>query len=103
MKLIITNLERTLPNDVITKVQWKVIETVDNITVEEPGFVFLLNKDPSDPSFVPFDQVTKEQVELWTMEAIGESVMSDLEYILNAKINDQKTPKKADGLPWKEL
>jgi len=54
--------------------------------------------DPSSPDFVPYDQLTEEQVLGWVW---NDGVDKDAtEAALQTKIDAQINPTTADGVPW---
>jgi hypothetical protein len=48
-------------------------------------------------SYVPFSNLTKEQVIGWVKDSIGQSTVEEL---LAAQITAQKNPVQLSGLPW---
>ena len=52
-------------------------------------------------NFVPFDQLTHEQVIAWTKEALEPAGVLSIEQEVQAQINDQKVPVAIKAaLPW---
>ena len=54
----------------------------------------------SDPTFIPFDDLTEEQVKQWVLDTMGEEQVAALQANLNNQIEAQKHPVTATGLPW---
>jgi hypothetical protein len=52
-------------------------------------------------NLVPFAGLTEEIVIGWVQEAIGgDEKVAEIEAALQAKIDEQRTPTKASGMPW---
>jgi hypothetical protein len=110
MKIQISNLDRVLPAGVVTTVHW--IATLSepketsiwgeksDFTASAYGSLGVPAKDPSDPTFIAFEDLTEEQVKQWTLDAMGEEQVTALQTNLNNQIEAQKHPVTATGLPW---
>lgn len=96
----VVQLERTLPDDVVTTVHWTVSKTEDNVSASSYGSLGLPSKDPEDPSFVEFDELTEQEVIAWVHEVMGEEQLEAIESALSAQIDAQNHPKSATGVPW---
>jgi hypothetical protein len=52
-------------------------------------------------SLIPFADLTEEQVIGWVKEALGgDEKVAEIEAALQSQINEQRTPRKASGMPW---
>ena len=100
MQLHIANLERSLPAGIVTTVHWTATEVDGDFTASAYGSLGVPAKDPSDPTFVPFDELTEEQVKHWCLDAMGEDQVEALQANLNGQIEAQKSPVSASGTPW---
>lgn len=96
MNLHIEQLERSLPDGVVVIAHWTAELTEDGYTVSTYGMSTLPQKDPSDPSFIPFDELTEEVVLGWVQEQAGD----EIEATLNRLLNELKNPTIASGMPW---
>lgn len=65
-----------------------------------------LQGDPSDPDFIPFDELTQEQVLQWTVDTLGEEAIAAKEQELidreQARIDAASQDPFATGLPGQE-
>lgn len=95
----IVDLERTLPGGVVTTIHWTATLTDGDYAASTYGSLGVAG-DASDPEFVPFDQLTKEQVVAWVLKNFGDERVENIENNLAAQIQAQKTPTTASGLPW---
>jgi hypothetical protein len=102
MELQIVNTERQLPSGLITTIHWTATQTEDTFTASTYGSLGVPAKDPSDPTFIPFDQLTEAEVKQWCLEAMGEEQVAALQANLDGQIEAQKHPTSAQGLPWSQ-
>jgi len=101
IKWSIPNVERKLDSGFVFVCHWRCTasETVGEDTFSASsygtcGFTY----DASSPDFVPYDQLTEEQVLQWVW---ADGVDKDAtEAALQANIDAQKNPTTADGVPW---
>jgi hypothetical protein len=93
------NLVRTVPEGVVVMVCCTV-SMVDgkckaggNINQKVPY------KSPSDPGFIPFDQLTEAETIAWVQEQLGPKRIAEIHRGLIQTIAKQKIP-TAQGVPW---
>lgn len=92
----IATLERKLSDGGVVVAHWRVSEVDGEFSASAYGtcgFTY----DPTDPSFVPYDNLTESDVLGWVW---GEVDQAATEAALAANIADQKNPTTADGVPW---
>lgn len=92
----IATLERKLSDGGVVVAHWRVSEVDGEFSASAYGtcgFTY----DPTDPSFVPYDNLTESDVLGWVW---GEVDQAATEAALAADIADQKNPTTADGVPW---
>ena len=102
MNLNIITIERTLPDSVCTTVHWTATKTEGDYKASAYGSLGLPTKDPSDPTFVAYEDITEAQAIEWTLAAMGEEQVAQLEANLDSQIEAQKHPTQASGTPWGE-
>jgi hypothetical protein len=100
MNLNIAQLDRTLPDSVVSTIHWQASQTDGDFTASAYGSLGVPAKDPSDPTFIAFESLTEEQVKQWCLEAMGEEQVAALQANLDGQIEAQKNPVSASGLPW---
>jgi hypothetical protein len=100
MEMKIVSLDRTLPDAVCTTVHWTATKTDGDYTASAYGSIGLPAKDPSDPTFVAYEDITEAQAIEWTLAAMGEEQVAALEANLDGQIEAQKHPTQASGTPW---
>jgi len=64
-----------------------------------------VNGDPSDPTFIPYNELTEEIVIDWVKSFLGTSKINEIETSLQNSVTNQKLTKEAEtvktGLPWR--
>jgi len=100
----ITGLERLSSNDGIKQADWmcSASETVgtgdDAVThVARQGGPTYHVPDPSASDFIDYADVTEANVLGWVKAIVGEDTT---ETILQAMLDEKKTPTTATGVPW---
>ena len=92
----IANLERNVADGGVTVAHWRVTEVDGDYSASSYGTVGFA-PDASDPSFVPYDNLTESDVLGWVWAEVDQSAT---EAALTADIEAQKNPVSADGMPW---
>jgi len=100
MNLNIAQLDRTLPDSVVSTIHWVATQTEDTFTASAYGSLGVPAKDPSDPTFIAFASLTEEQVKQWVITTMDEEAVAALQANLDGQIEDQKAPATQSGLPW---
>ena len=96
----ISSLDRTLPDGVVYTAHWRVTGTDGDFSGSVYGTQSFDAKDPSDPDFVPYDNLTEATVIQWVKEAMGADTVAAHEAAVQAQIDAQKNPTNAAGVPW---
>jgi hypothetical protein len=96
----ISQLDRSLPDGVVYTAHWRVSDTDGDASGSVYGTISFDAKDPSDPDFVPYDNLTEAQVVGWVKEAMGDDTVAAHEANVAAQIAAQKNPTTAAGVPW---
>lgn len=100
MQWTISQLERSLPDGVVMTAHWRVSDSDGAASGTVYGTISFPSKDPSDPTFVPYDQLTEAQVIDWVKDAMGAEQVAAHEASVAAQIDRQKNPTSAAGVPW---
>jgi len=100
MNWTISSLDRSLPDGVVLTAHWRVSDTQDGFTGSVYGTISFPAKDPADPDFIPYDDLTEAQVVGWVKEAMGADTVAAHEANVQAQIDKQKHPTNAVGVPW---
>jgi len=88
----------TCPDGAIYTVHWTASLEEDGETAGAYGSIGLGAPDPS--SFVPFNQLTKEEVVGWVLSALGVDQVVAIEESLHNRIEQRLHPTSAAGVPW---
>jgi hypothetical protein len=102
MNIQIAQLDRTLPDSVVSTIHWQASQTDGDFTASAYGSLGVPAKDPSDPTFIAFESLTEEQVKQWVLQTMGEEQVAALQANLDGQIEAQKHPTSASGLPWSQ-
>jgi len=93
----ISTLERTLADGGVTVAHWRATDVDGDYSASSYGTCGF-SPDPSDPSFVAYDSLTEAEVLQWCWD---NGVDKDAtEASLAAKIEADKNPVSAAGVPW---
>ena len=102
MELTIAQLERTLPSGVVYNIHYRFDLTDGEYSKGAYGTVSGAG-DPNAEGFIAFDSLTEETVKAWVIEALGgQEKVDEIEAALQAKIEEDKNPTSAVGMPWAE-
>jgi len=88
----------TCPDGAIYTVHWTASLEEDGETAGAYGSIGLGEPNPS--SFVPFNQLTKEEVVGWVLSALGVDQVVSIEEALHNQIQQRLHPTSATGVPW---
>ena len=102
MELTIAQLERTLPSGVVYNIHYRFDLTDGEYSKGAYGTVSVAG-DPNAEGFIAFDSLTEDTVKAWVTEALGgQEKVDEIEAALQAKIEEDKNPTSAVGMPWAE-
>ena len=102
MELTIAQLERTLPSGVVYNIHYR-FDLVDGEHSKGAYGTCSITGDPNADGFVAFDDLTEETVKTWVVNALGgQEKVDEIEAALQAKIEEDKNPTSAVGMPWGE-
>lgn len=92
----IRNLERNLSDGGVTKAHWR-CEGVDGDYSQSLYGICDLTYDASASDFIAYDDLTETNVIGWVRSIVDET---DIQTSIASKIEEDKTPTMADGVPW---
>ena len=52
-------------------------------------------------TLIPFADLTEDTVISWVKAKLGDEAVTNIETALQAQLDEQHTPSKASGLPWR--
>ena len=100
MELTIAQLERTLPSGVVYNIHYRFDLTDGDYSKGAYGTVSVTG-DPNADGFVAFADLTETAVKTWVVNALGgQEKVDEIEAALQAKIEEDKNPTSAAGMPW---
>lgn len=92
----IATCEHEIATGGITVAHWRVTAEDGEYTASAYGTAGF-TPDATDPAFKPYEQVTEAEVLAWVWEQVDKDAT---EAALAAKIEADKNPTSATGLPW---
>lgn len=96
----ISQLDRSLPDGTVLTAHWRCTGTDGEFTSSVYGTQSFPAKDPSDPTFVPYDRITEALALQWTKDAMGAEQVTAHEANVQGQIDAQANPTSASGVPW---
>lgn len=99
----IYNLERNISDGVVLKVIYGCIAQSDNFSSRTVSEIALTG-DPTDPNFVPFNDLTEDIVIGWVKAELGTEEVTAKETLVQNQVQDQIDAEAAktteEGVPW---
>ena len=95
----IVNMERELNDGFVIVAHWTCTASQDMQSAQVYGsqsFPY----DPSEPGFIPYDQLTEAEVIGWVQTAMGPETVAATEANAEQQLNQLINPTTANGLPW---
>lgn len=96
----IESLDRTLPDGYVFTAHWRITKTQDDYTASTYGTINFPAKLPTDPGFIPYDDLTEPEVVQWVKDEMGPNQVAAYEAAVQGKIDAQVNPSTASGTPW---
>lgn len=88
----------TCPDGAVYTVHWTASLEENGESAGAYGSIGLGSPDPAD--FVPFHQLTEEQVLNWVFETMGVDQVVSIQEALHKQIQEKLNPTSAAGVPW---
>ena len=92
----IATLERELADGGVTVAHWRCTEVDGDFSASSYGTVGF-TPDPTAPDYIAYDSLTETDVLGWVWESVDKDATEES---LAAKIEAEKNPVTADGVPW---
>jgi hypothetical protein len=96
MNWTISTLERELSDGFVFTAHWRCTATDGEFSATSYGTAGF-TQDPEADSFIPYEELTEAQVLEWVWESVDKDAT---EAALEAKIEADKNPVTAAGVPW---
>ena len=99
----IHQLERKSNNGFVINVHWRL-----TMTDEQDGKTYYADnygvvgytQDENNEDFIPYEELTEEDIIGWVESYLGEERLEQMELSLTNQIENQKNPPVLRGLPW---
>lgn len=95
----VNNMTRVLSDGFVIVVDWSCTASATGAAGAFYGGQSTYKNDPSEPGFIPYDQLTQEIVLGWVFDGLG-TQKAEIETTLTAKVEKQLNPTTAQGVPW---
>ena len=96
MNWLIVNLERNVADGGVIVAHWR-CDAVDGEFSAGAYGSCGFTPDPDSEGYIPFDELTQDDVLGWVW---GVEDKAEIEAKVQAKIDEQKSPKTEAGVPW---
>lgn len=93
------NMVRLVPSGVVTTVCCNLAMVDGDIRVSGNVNQDVPFKSPTDPGFIPFDQLTEAETIAWVQEQLGPEKIAQYQRALQMSLEQRKIP-IAQGVPW---
>ena len=101
----IHSMKRVPDTDLVFEVGYRVNMRSGKYRAFEGGTI-LLEGDPTLPTFVPFKELTEEQIISWVKEILGEENITNMKQKMKEQIDRQieqtTAPEFLEGIPWRD-
>jgi len=95
----IAQLERTTSDGIVYTAHYTIAATDGIYSASAYGSIGLEQPDPDE--IIPFADLTKDLVIGWVQEKLGgDEKVEEIEVQLQAQLDEQAAPTKAQGVPW---
>lgn len=95
----VNNMTRVINDGFVIVVDWSCTASAPGVSGAFYGGQSTYKNDPSEPGFIPYDQLTQQIVLGWVFDGLGPQ-KAEIEATLTAKVQKQLNPTTAQGVPW---
>lgn len=95
----ISNMERVLSDGFVVTAFW-VCTAVEGTQSAQVYGSQSFTYDPTEPGFIPYDDLTEAEVVGWVQTAMGPEQVAAYEASAQASLNQIINPQTASGTPW---
>ena len=97
----IVNMERELSDGFVIVAHWTCTASQDGQSAQVYG-AQSFPYNPSEPGFIPYDQLTEADVIGWVQASMGPETTAATEANAEQQLNSILNPTTADGVPWSQ-
>jgi hypothetical protein len=95
----VNNMTRVINDGFVIVVDWSCTASATGVQGAFYGGQTTYKNDPSEPGFIPYDNLTEAIVLGWVWDGLGPQ-KAEIEATLTAKVEKQLAPTTAQGVPW---
>jgi hypothetical protein len=99
MELKITDMQRDAKTGMVKTISWFAFVKDESLQADDSGVVDVPFKDPSDPDFVSFEDITPQLAGQWVAGVID---LQALQTKLTNQLSELKAPSVVTGTPWQK-
>ena len=102
----VNTLEHNVSDGAVFTVHWSVVAERPNANASGEAYRVSnygstgFTADPSDPSFVEYDDLTEAICISWVQDEMGAEGVTSIESGLSNRLNEKETPTTSAGVPW---
>jgi hypothetical protein len=96
----IVELEHHVSDGLVITAHWQLTAEGEGQTARLIGSLTLPPKEVTDPTFIPFEELTEEIVIGWVKAQLGEEQVAELEASVESQLGALISPATVTGLPW---
>ena len=95
----VNNMTRVVDDGFVVVVDWSCTASATGVNGAFYGGQTTYENNPTEPGFIPYDQLTEAEVLGWVYAGLGDQ-KAEIETTLTAKVEKQLNPTTAQGVPW---
>jgi hypothetical protein len=95
----INALERTTADGIVTTVHYTV-DADDGVAYKAGAYGSIGLEPPAPDDTIPYAALFEELCIEWVKNALGAEQVAQVEATLQAQLDEQRAPSRAQGLPW---
>ena len=95
----VNNMTRVVDDGFVVVVDWSCTASATGVNGAFYGGKTTYENNPSEPGFIPYDDLTEAEVLGWVYAGLGDQ-KAEIETTLTAKVEKQLNPTTAQGVPW---
>jgi len=99
MDIKVISVEKTIDSGLVCSAHWNASESVDGVLVSFNTITHLPPKDPADPDFIPFENLSLDVVVDWIKAELGAEGLTKVENRLKGMAELKKEAQTEDALP----
>lgn len=96
----ITNLRRDPATGLVQSASWSCTIDENEQSATRGGEYVFVPKEPTDPGFIPYDQINEKTILSWMNQGMGNKGMQDIEAAVADDLQRSIKASQENGIPW---